>query len=70
MQITAIKTKNQAKVNKFVRWNEAYNTIVDETDDGGSLRQERAYDKACTYWEELPKYEQKNISTKIDTVGY
>ena len=68
--IIAINKKHQAAVNRFISWAAKYDLIVDQTDDSGSLKQERAFDKACDYWNELPKREQKNISKQIETSGY
>ncbi len=65
-----IKNKNKAAIEKFLRWDEKYNHIVDKTEDSGGFLQEQAYDKASEAWEALPKYEQKNLSKNMDATGY
>ncbi|WP_112479551.1 hypothetical protein [Vibrio variabilis] len=69
MQVTATNKSHQAKVNRFIRWDEKYNALVDAEKDGTSAAW-NAYDKAAECWEELPKRERTNIAKHIDTTGY
>ena len=77
MKITAIKSKNQAMVNKAVNWlikHNAFNNSRDiisdnlecEEDESKEWRQinkkcEDSFDKYQEYCEELPRYEVNNI---------
>lgn len=71
--ITAINKKHQKNVNKFVQWDEKYNAAVDANaanDCDTCTKQERAYEKAITLFQELPKREQDNLRKNMDCVGY
>ncbi len=75
VSVTAINHWHQRHVGGFLREDSIYNSAVNEydandIDDDKRPKQERAYNNACTYWEMLPKREQKNISKFIDTTGY
>lgn len=58
----AINPKYQSIVNKFLKADQKYNDIVDQTEDNGGIKQERAYDRAYELFHSLPKREQKNLS--------
>lgn len=57
----SVKEKNQKLLNRFLKADEKYNSIVDSTEDNGGMKQERAYTKANDLFLELPKYERKNL---------
>lgn len=68
--VKAINKKHQSTVNRFIKANARYDQIVDETEDNGGMKQERAYDKAYELFHELPAREQKNIARTINCIGY
>jgi len=70
IQIRAINPKYQSQVNRFIKHNARYSQIVDETDDNGGAKQQRAYDNGCNALDGLPKRELANIRKKIDITGY
>lgn len=71
--IKAVNPKYQKAVNDFVKWDKAYEQEVNKNAEIGkdtSPAQDRAYEKAFAAWQELPKYEQDNLSKNMDTIGY
>lgn len=68
--VTPVNKKYQSLVNRFIKADTKYNSIVDKTDDNGGLAQEKAYDKACELFEQLPKRERLNLSKHVDIRGY
>jgi polyhydroxyalkanoate synthesis regulator phasin len=71
-ECVAINPKWQGTINKFIRADEKYSRIVDETGDDGGLRQERAYDTAYELLQSLPKRERNRLNSSylISVWGY
>jgi len=60
MSCTAINSKHQTAVNRFIKAANHYSRMVETCD--GSAKEEKAYNRASNYWDALPKREQANIS--------
>lgn len=72
-KVTAINSKYQSLINRFLKWNHNYNQLVNlnhHRDRDTCPKQEKAYDKAMECWDQLPKREQQNVSKQVDTIGY
>jgi len=75
--VTAINPKYQSKVNKCLKYDAKYdeaNDARDRADGDGNIKLynqlerkcEKLYDAFLTYYEELPKREQKNLDLFIN----
>lgn len=63
-QVTAIDSKYQSLVNRFLKADSKYDKIVNETDNEGGLKQEMAYEVAYELYHQLPKREQENLQVE------
>ena len=85
--IEAIKTKHQSLINRYIKWDRKHSDQVNEHDElytkfeaenklyraeERSMRQqENSFEKLQNLWDDLPKYEQKNVTKQYKSLfGY
>jgi len=86
-RIEAIKTKHQSLINRYIKWDRKHSDQVNEHDElylkfedenklyraeERSMRQqENSFEKLQDLWDDLPKYEQKNVTKQYKSLfGY
>jgi len=69
ISITALSKKHQKGVNRFIKYDAKYNELVDQEKDC-TRPGEKAWDNAMDAWNHLPVVERRNVTSKIDTMGY